>query len=616
MKGRCGGTMRNPIDVLKTLTEKASNKTYKFQRLYRNLYNPDFYMTAYQRVYSNDGSMTEGIDGTTVDGMSEKRIENLIDSLKDHSYQPKPARRTYIEKKNSTKKRPIGIPSSNDKLVQEVVKMILENIYEPNFSDCSHGFRPQKSCHTALTDLQAKFTSAKWFVEGDIQACFDSFDHHVIIDILRRRIDDEAFISLIWKFLKAGYMEQWTFNKTYCGTPQGSGCSPILANIYLNELDVYMDEYKQRFDKGDKIKRNPEYIRLDNKTRRLKQKNSKLWETMTMEQRDEQKNIVNSLIKEKLSVNTQVSTDHDYKRLQYIRYVDDFIIGVIGSKEDSLRIKEDIRLFLSEKLKLTLSVEKTKITHTSNFARFLSYDITVSRSDAIKKDKNGVRKRMYNGQIKLYVPHEKWASKLKQLNAIKISKHADGTERYKATCRTKLINREDSQILQAYNSEVRGLYNYYCIANNASVVGKFGGLMYHSMCKTFAGKYKSKVSHMKKKYVKNGNFTVVYQTKAGSKERVFYNQGYGKKAKLPFADINVLPAYKKYDRPNSLAARLRAKCCELCGTTNEALEIHQVKRLKDITGHSEWEIKMREGRRKTLAVCNMCHQNIHNKAKC
>jgi len=426
-------------------------------------------MTAYQRIYSNDGSMTEGIDGTTVDGMSENRIEKLIDTLKDHSYQPKPARRTYIEKKNSNKKRPLGIPSSNDKLVQEVVKMILESIYEPNFSDCSHGFRPNRSCHTALTDLQAKFTGAKWFIEGDIHACFDSFNHHVIINILRRRIDDEVFISLIWKFLKAGYMEQWTFNKTYCGTPQGSGCSPILANIYLDELDAYMDKYKQKFDRGTKIKRNPEYIRLDNKTRRLKQKNSKSWETITQEQRDEQKNILKNLTMEKLAVNTQVSTDLDYKRLQYIRYADDFIIGVIGSKEDSLRIKEDIRSFLSEKLKLTLSVEKTKITHTSNFARFLSYDISISRSDAIKKDINGVRKRMYNGQIKLYVPHEKWASKLKQLNAITISKNADGTERYKATHRSGLINKNDIQILQAYNAEVRGLYNYYCIANNASV---------------------------------------------------------------------------------------------------------------------------------------------------
>jgi group II intron reverse transcriptase/maturase len=604
--------MRNPIEVLKTLTEKAKDPCYRFQRLYRNLYNPDFFMLAYQRIYSNDGSMTAGADGITIDGMSEKRIGKLIESLKDHSYQPKPARRTYINKKNSDKKRPLGIPSADDKLLQEVVKMILESIYEPKFSDNSHGFRPNRGCHTALLDLQAKFTGAKWFIEGDIKACFDSFDHHVLIEILRRRIDDEAFIALMWKFLKAGYMEQWRYNVTYSGTPQGSGCSPILANIYLNELDGYMDEYKRRFDTGNKIKRNPEYIRLDNQARRFKQKIGKSWDDMTEVERGEQAKLLKSLTMAKLTVNPQISSDEGYKRLQYIRYADDFILGVIGSKADAETIKGDISRFLSEKLKLTLSEEKTKITHTSGFARFLSYDITVSRSQAVAKDKNGVRKRVYDHHVRLYVPHEKWASKLKELGAIKVSKDKAGNERYKAIHRGALINKEDIAILRAYNSEVRGLYNYYCIANNAAVIGKFGGLMYHSMCKTFAGKYTTKVKAIKRKYVKNGAFTVEYPTKSGAKQGTFYNQGYGRKQKQNFADLNVLPAYRRYDKPNSLAARMRGKRCELCGKIGEAVVIHQVKRLKDLTGHSDWEILMREKRRKTLAVCSDCHEKIHN----
>lgn len=239
--------MRNPIDVLNSLSEKSKNPSYRFQRLYRNLYNPEFYMLAYKNIYANDGSMTPGMDGTTLDGMSSRRIDGIIASLRDHSYQPKPARREYIPKKSDpNKKRPLGIPSANDKLVQEVVRLILESIYEPNFSENSHGFRPRKSCHTALLHLQRTFTGAKWFVEGDIKACFDDFDHHVLIDILRRRIDDEAFIALMWKFLKAGYMEQWEYHKTYSGTPQGSGISPILANIYLNELDRHITEYMHR----------------------------------------------------------------------------------------------------------------------------------------------------------------------------------------------------------------------------------------------------------------------------------------------------------------------------------------------------------------------------------
>ena len=240
--------MRNPTDVLNSLSDKSKDPTYKFERLYRNLYNPEFYLLAYKNIYANEGSMTAGLDGVTIDGMSFHRIDKIIASMKDHSYNPNPARRTYIAKKsNPAKRRPLGIPSGDDKLVQEVVRMILESIYEPTFSDASHGFRPKKSCHTALAKIQKTFTGAKWFVEGDIQACFDSFDHHVLIDILRKKIKDEAFIGLMWKFLKAGYMEQWTYHTTYSGVPQGSGMSPILANIYLNELDEHMELTRNRF---------------------------------------------------------------------------------------------------------------------------------------------------------------------------------------------------------------------------------------------------------------------------------------------------------------------------------------------------------------------------------
>ena len=196
--------MRNPTDVLNSLSDKSNNPDYRFKRLYRNLYNPEFYLLAYKNIYANDGSMTPGVNGTNIDGMSLHRIDNIIESLKNRSYRPNPARRTYIAKKNNpAKKRPLGIPSGDDKLVQEVVRMILESIYEPTFSDVSHGFRPKRSCHTALLRIQKTFTGAKWIVEGDIKACFDSVDHHVLIDILRRRLDDEAFTELMWKFLKA-----------------------------------------------------------------------------------------------------------------------------------------------------------------------------------------------------------------------------------------------------------------------------------------------------------------------------------------------------------------------------------------------------------------------------
>ena len=203
--------MRNPTHVLKSLEEQSQkNREYKFDRIYRNLYNPEFYYEAYKKIATSQGSMTPGTDGLTLDDMSDARINRIIASLKNHSYQPNPARRTYIKKNNDpSKKRPLGIPSTDDKLVQEVVRMILEAIYEPSFSTKSHGFRPKRSCHTALQAVENTFTGVKWVIECDIKACFDSFDHQTLINILRHRIQDEHFIGLMWKFLKAGYMEQW-----------------------------------------------------------------------------------------------------------------------------------------------------------------------------------------------------------------------------------------------------------------------------------------------------------------------------------------------------------------------------------------------------------------------
>lgn len=243
--------MRSPSTVLENLQKHAKDKKYQYERIYRNLYNPQFYLLAYQNLYANKGSLTAGVDGTTLSGMNMERINRIIESLKDRSYQPSPAKRQYIPKKSGKGLRPLGIPSSDDKLVQEVVRIILESIYEPTFQNTSHGFRPNRSCHTALCLIQNRFTAVNWFVEGDIKGCFDNIDHHKLVEILKRRIKDEAFIDLIWKLLRAGHMEEWMHQQTYSGTPQGSGVSPLLANIYLNELDVFMSEYKDEFDKGD-----------------------------------------------------------------------------------------------------------------------------------------------------------------------------------------------------------------------------------------------------------------------------------------------------------------------------------------------------------------------------
>ena len=607
--------MRDPIAVLKSLTEKSKDESYKFQRLYCNLYNPEFYYLALKNIYANKGAMTPGADGITLDCFSEKRIARIIESLKNHSYQPKPARREYIPKKSNPKKnRPLGIPSGDDKLIQEVVRMVLESIFEPTFSNRSHGFRPKKSCHTALRQIQNTFTGAHWFVEGDIEACFDSFDHHVLTDLLRRRIDDEAFIGLIWKFLKSGYMEQWTYHRTYCGTPQGSGISPIIANIYLNELDKFMEAFKKSFDMGSSVGRKltHEYHAAAYQIYKYRNAGNAVWSELDNDERKKRAKTLKALRRVQQSATATEPKDSGYKAIQYTRYADDFIVGVIGSKTDAEQVKTAIRDFLSDKLKLKLSDTKTKITHTSNRARFLGYDITVSRDQTVKKKANGTMQRTNSYVVRLLVPREKWVGKLLEYQAMKITTTSSGKERFKALHRGKLNNKTDIDILSAYNSEIRGLYNFYSIANDAWKIGRFANVMKHSMLKTFAIKYRTNVNRIKARFIKNGQFTVTYETKSGKKEAVYYNGGFERKKEPSlFADINILPAYKKYERANSLRDRIKRGECELCGKKTDNIELHQVKRLKDLTGAEPWEAAMLKRRRKTLAVCPDCHAIIH-----
>jgi len=411
--------MRNPQNVLINLTKHSKDTNYKYERLYRILFNGNMYLIAYQKIYANVGNMTKGTDNKTIDGMSLERIEKIINSLKDESYQPKPSRRTYIPKKNG-KKRPLGIPSFEDKLLQQVIKMILEAIYEGYFEDCSHGFRPNKSCHTALTEIQTTFTGCKWFIEGDIKGFFDNINHNVLINILKERINDERFIRLIRKFLNAGYVEDWTFHKTYSGTPQGGIISPILANIYLDKLDKYMKEYAENFKKGKKRKRTAEYRQNEVM---LKKARDILNKADTEEKRNIAVKTIRQLEKERFDIPHSEPMDTDYKRLVYVRYADDWICGVIGSKEDCRKIKEDIKNFLSEKLHLELSDEKTLITNAKDKARFLGYDIRIRQSKLAKRDKIGRLVRNYTGRVVLEVSTESIRNKLLDCRVMKITTH-------------------------------------------------------------------------------------------------------------------------------------------------------------------------------------------------
>lgn len=599
--------MRDPARVLNSLSEQSKRSSYRFERLYKILFNEEMYFVAYQKLYANEGNMSKDVDGTTIDGMSISKIKQLVEAIRNESYQPRPSRRIYILKKNG-KKRPLGIPSFGDKLVQEVIRMILQSIYEGYFENSSHGFRPKRSCHSALMNVKKTFTGTKWFVEGDIRGFFDSIDHDILMGILKERIADERFLRLIRKFLNAGYVEDWVFNRTYSGTPQGGIISPILANIYLDKLDKFMTGYIAQFDRGRSKAKNPQYENFDKKIEYLVSKKLK-------NEKDEQKRSeilakVKALKKQRIQLKPTQAMDITYRRLKYTRYADDFLIGIIGSKTDALKVKEDLKIYLSERLKLELSDEKTLVTNAKSPAKFLGYEVYVRKTNAAKRNKNGVLCRVFGERIVLNLSNDTMRRKLLEYDAMKMSLRQE-KEIWKHKSRPFMKNNDDLEILSQYNAEIRGFYNYYAIANNSSTIHSFYYIMEYSMYKTFACKYRTSTRKAIRKFSENGRFVVKYQNRKGKTLRCyFYNDGFARKAEMK-VEADLMPNTAVYTGNVGLIDRLSAEQCEFCGA-NGKLEMHHVKRLKDLKGKKDWEKHMIARRRKTLAVCPKCHDRIHS----
>lgn len=596
--------------VLKALSDHSQSSDYKYERLYRYLFSEEMFAVAYQRIYAKQGNMTPGTDGKTIDEMSLERIERLIVSLKDESYQPHPARRVYIPKKNG-KKRPLGIPSFEDKLVQEVVRLLLEAIYEGHFEGTSHGFRPHRSCHTALGMIQKSFAGARWFIEGDIKGFFDNIDHNVLISILRERISDERFLRLIRKFLNAGYVEDWKYNKTYSGTPQGGIISPMLANIYLDKFDKYIKEYAAKFRKGDRRSINPEYWRLNNKKNWLKKK---LQKTSDEQIRKSYLYEIAQLSKQMLSTPHKDAMDADFRRMQYVRYADDFLISVIGSKSECETIKADITQFMREQLKLELSDEKTLITHAQDKAKFLGYEIFIRKSDAVKRNKDGVLKRDFNGAVVLTLNSAVIQKKLTEYNALEV-RNIDGKDIWWSKPRRYMTPMKPEDILAQYNAETRGLYNYYSLAANVSKeCASFAFIMKMSMFKTLGWKLNTSARKVRQKYQKDKDFVIPYNDAKGKqKYRVFYNEGFKKRNAQFDVDYDKLPQTMYVPYP-SLVERLKDGRCELCGKEGKVV-MHHVRTLTKLKGNNEWEKLMLKRHRKTLVVCEDCNSMIQNYGK-
>lgn len=597
--------MQPTIEILNNIRRSSkNNKDEAFTRLYRYMLRVDVYRKAYQKLYANKGAGTKGVDDDTADGFSESKVNAIVESLANGSYNPKPTRRTYIAKTNG-KLRPLGLPTFTDKLVQEVLRMILEAVYEPVFADSSHGFRPNRSCHTALKDAKHKFYGANWFIEGDIKGCFDNIDHRTLINILRAKIKDEKLIELIWKFLKAGYLEEWRYHGTYSGTPQGGIISPILANIYLNELDKKVLQISETFKKSREREYTVEYSKQQNIVRSLRKKID------NTDDRDKRSELLKEWRKARAEMMKLPSKSQTDKEISYVRYADDFIIGVKGSKADCEKIKAELKAFIADTLKMELSEGKTLITHSNRKARFLGYDIRVRRCNQLKIGGCGksrkMAKRTLNYMTELTIPlKDKIEAYLFQTKTVE-SKNGALTP----TKRNAYVGLTDLEIVTAYNSELRGICNYYRMACNYNALGYFAYLMEYSCLKTLAAKHRSTINKVKVMFGDGkGSWGIPYKTKTGEKRAYFADYRQCKAAKQT-DDKKPLNSVWYKNNPSELERRLTAHKCELCGTeTAKCYEIHHVNKVKNLKGKEHWERVMIAKKRKTLIVCWECHHRV------
>ena len=540
------------------------------------------------------------MDDDTADGFSVEYVQQMIEELKTLNYSPKPVRRTYLKKKNG-KMRPLGIPSFKDKLVQDAVRQILESIYEPIFSDFSHGFRPDRSCHTALKQASKYFRGTKWFIEGDIKGCFDNIDHTVLLNLLSEKIKDSKFVTLVGKFLKAGYMESWEYHKTYSGTPQGGILSPILANIYLHELDKKVEQLRADFSQPNPKSCSLKYGRI----RREILKKRKQYGNLTDD--TQKKSLLREIHKLETEMRKLPYKDATGRKIVYVRYADDFLIGVSGSRKDCEKIKQELTAFISEKLKLELSDEKTRITHSSENARFLGYDINVRRNNQTKRTAKGTVQRTLNQSVELLVPFEKIEQFMYQREIVIQAK--DGS--LIPWQRDAMAGLTDLEVLDTYNSQTRGICNYYSLASNFSKLTYFVYLMEYSCLKTLAKKHKTRISAIKKMYQCGSSWGIPYETKSGKKRMMIIKFSDLKKG-VVYQNADIIKHHIHFTNHSSLEDRLRANQCELCGATDVPLEVHHINKVKNLNGKEQWEKAMIARKRKTLIVCKNCHIAIHH----
>ena len=586
--------MRTADTILNIIQDRGKRKL-PLDDVYRQLYNPDFSLRSYAKMYKNDGAMTPGTTEETVDGMSLNKIDQVIEALRCERWKWPPVRRVLIDKPQGGK-RPLGIPDWSPKVVQDIVRSILEAYYEPQFSDHSHGFRPKRGCQSALTKIHNTWNGTKWFIEGDIKGCFDNIDHHILMNILRENIHDNRFLRLIEGALKAGYCEDWTYHPSLSGSPQGGIFSPILSNIYLDKLDKFVEKTLiPEYTKSDKRETNPAYGHVANQLQTARRQGNLAR--------------IRALEKELRKHPSKTPDDPGYRRLRYIRYADDFLFGFAGPFEESHQIKDKVASFLQTELKLTLSAEKTLITHAhTGRARFLGYEIGIMYSSTKLDDRF---RRSVNGAVGMYIPEDVIQAKRKRYLR-------DG----KPIHRPALQNDSEYDIIVRSQGEYRGLVQYYGLAQNLAQLGYVKWTMETSLLKTLASKNQTSTTKESKRLQATIQTPdgprrclqlIIQREKKKPLVATFGGLSLKRRKNPVIKDRGILP----YIRMRSeIVERLLNDTCEVCGGKAN-IQMHHVRHLRDLNkkGKKEmplWMKIMISRKRKSIPLCKGCHDDVHS----
>lgn len=576
------------------------------------LSNPIVLESAYLKIKSNPGNMTRGNDSQTLDGISRTWIHAASGNLYKEKFNFSPTRRVYIPKANG-KMRPLGIGSPREKIIQEAYRAILEAVLEKHFHNSSHGFRPSRSCHTALAQIRY-WNGIKWFIEGDIKGFFDNIDHHKLEELLKRYFNDQRFIDLYWKLVRAGYVEFDTTKPSATGVPQGGIVSPILSNLYLHELDVYVSKLQTELEKKNKGARhtikNPAYKKIDFRIQGIgKVEKKRKLKGLTLD--DERRLERQALIKLRRQIPSTLPNP-GLAKIYYVRYADDWIIGVAGSKETANLIKEKIKNFLKSHLNLELSEEKTLITNAGKSkAKFLGVEIsrTSSVKGEIKSFRNslGHKQRIPTTATILNAPIKKLLEKLVERKIMvwgKTKRNGIGIVPQPILSLTVL---PVPDIIIRYKMILNGIFNYYSFVNNRPRLVVVYWILKKSLAKTLATKLRLETT--RKVLLKFGR-NIVYKYPESSKTIDFSLQSIKVEPKNFKMDLNFNDPLKNLDW------KLRTinsfdMVCSNCGT-DEKIQMHHVKHIRGINAKlSPFEKQMAAINRKQVPLCKACHNLVH-----